>query len=71
MIELGYHHFATPHEIMALENEDQWLLKSLGEKMMCNKWVRSACQETKPTPFLPPHPQPKSQQASTSSLQNI
>lgn len=34
IIELEYHYFATPNEIMALVNAYQCLLKSLGERMM-------------------------------------
>ena len=36
LVELGYHHFAICYEIKELNNDYQWLLKRLGEKVMGN-----------------------------------
>lgn len=36
MIELENHYFSIPNEIMDLGNNQQWLLKPLGEWLMGN-----------------------------------
>lgn len=33
MVELGYHNFAIPNQIIDLSNDHQWLLKTI--------WVKS------------------------------
>lgn len=36
MVELEYYHFATPNEIIGLDNYNLWLLKLLSRKLMNN-----------------------------------
>ena len=43
--ESKYHHFANPNEL-GLGNKHQWLLKLLGEMVICNRWVRLITPET-------------------------